>query len=250
VDLFSCPGLVEREEASPPELITPLGTIAFYARIGKRYSAASASTREWRGERIRGFEWKMRTVHVELLISPFDPGLPEHLRVDEAWAVVWRFRATKRIKAPIFSCRWKGRPAWTDWTPATGQLLEAAEWSNETIDLAIGTGDAEYYTGWSGRVPWLPMSWARPFWEDLGEDFHLVDYEANEIHLSLPAVSMDELCQAHFLVAWRRDDDAQPLGSDSRTAASVAPWFAVEQEPEIFLKAAAGGASPSSTTRP
>jgi hypothetical protein len=237
--LFSCAGLVAGEPVSPPELMTPLGTIALRARIDGLDSEAAAPTRVWRRDLIRGFAWKTPRLDLELLVFPYMPRIPVHMAVSAAWAVVWRFRGTERIDAPTFSCRWQAEPTWTDWDAASGELLDALEWWDTTTRLAIGTGDDDYIDAHSGRVPWLPKRWADSFglWREAPTESLGFDFDPDEICLALPTLLPDELCQAHFLIAWRQDD-LQPVRASRADCgeSAVDAWFAVEQNPETFLQ--------------
>ena len=227
--------------------MTPLGTIVLRARIDDLDTEAASPACVWRRDLIRGFAWKTRSLDVELLVLPYVPRIPVHMAVSGAWAVVWRFRAKEPTEASRFSCRWQAEATWTDWDVSSGELLDAMEWWDTTTRLAIGTGDDDYFDAHAGRVPWLPDRWADSFglWREAPAETLRVDCHPDEMTVALPTLLNDELCQAHFLIAWRRDEEVNDAGRGNFRAPTsdgespVDAWFAVEQNPEVFLRALA-----------
>jgi hypothetical protein len=219
-----------------PELTTPLGRIGLRACLGRFDSTACLPDDVWESGATRAFSWHTSAVDLQLVISPFVPRLPAGRAVSEAHAVVWRFRPGERVDAPSFSCEWAADATWSEWDAASGQLLEAIEWSDPSTIIHVGTGDAEFYSRFAGRVPWLPARWTAevfggddPRWSEFTFDYPpQVDAAApTRARIVLPPVYASELCQVHFLIAWSHDSNPDDPSS----------WFAVEQDPSVFLPA-------------
>lgn len=170
---------------------TPLGDLRFRAQVEGSNPAA----------------------RLVLTTVPITPALPSGMAVDGCVGVVLTSNATA-LHGLTFECAWTGASP-TPMSPATGQWLDAQEWSNEKHVVMIGTEDAERLR------PRLGPNVV------FGEfpDPYFVEYKDSGLVIRIDEVPLTAALSLHYVVAWNRLPEPKDCSC----------WYAVDVGHETLL---------------
>lgn len=175
---------------------------------------------------VTRWQWHdLAGLRVHLLLTPFPTAWP-HLVVEAAVGALWTWEAEVDSQEVLLGA---ALPVPGD--PATGERLEAFEYETAEWLLAVGGPDTDALAIEVGAGG-LPGSWAGLVVPERPDtEFGAVGLPSGELSYRLPPMRAGERARLHLAVAWRRND-----GNEDQ---AVAPWFAVDTDPEALLEAAA-----------
>lgn len=170
------------------------------------------------GAQVDGAQTASRLV---LTTVPITPALPLGMAVDGCVGVV--LASSAAVPHGLrFDCAWSGDPP-TPMSPATGEGLDAQEWSNSEHVVLIGTEDAETL-----RVRLGPKL---VFGES--PDPYFVEYRDTGLRIKIDEVPARAVLTLHFVVAWNRLPEPKDCSC----------WYAVDVRHETLLSSAQPGCS-------
>lgn len=180
---------------------TPLGDLRFRALVERAQPAA----------------------RLLLTTIPITPELPSGMAVDGCVGVVLT-SSPAALYGLRFECSWTGESP-TPMSPATGEWLDAQEWSNEKHVVMIGTEDSEKLR------PRLGPNVV------FGEfpDPYFVEYNDSGLVIKIDEVPETTALSLHYVVAWNRLPEPQDCSC----------WYAVDVEHETLMPSPHRGRSAS-----
>ena len=214
---------ITRVEPTRALVATPLGTMAFEARVqGAPLPIVEAHVCD-------GVLELRRYVHtladVELLLLPFSPRLPDGMRVDGCVAAVWRIVARGDGAELAFRATWELGARNEDGGPNSGEHLTALTWYAPDVQVSLGTSDEEMLS-YAAEDGFLPARLA----PELGAEGALfTEYvgERDGLEIALPALLAGETAQVHMVLAWVTGELGQW---------ECSPWYAVDGGPKEITR--------------
>lgn len=217
---FSCSSAELDSTDVSPRLQTPFGAIHVAAEVGGVTATDSPPDLVYR--LARGgwlFHWQLEEALAELLLCRPLYELPDGMSVADCWAGMWRARALRPLASCVFSSEWVSGAGSPNGGPAGGQGLDALAWDDGHRIISMGTEDGEWLARRAHRGQNLPSHWAAQL-----DRFDFVEHTEGGLRIPFPALQPDELCQAHFVIAWA------PLADEGADT-----WYAVDRLPEHIL---------------
>ena len=169
---------------------TPLGGLRFRAQVARALSA----------------------VELILTATPVTPELPSGMAVDGCVGVVLEFYAAEELYGLCFEYEWAGDSP-SSMSPASGEWLDAQEWSNDKHVVVIGTEDFDRLRQ---RLRPEVGEFPRPYF---------VEYKDDGLAITLEEVPAATALSLHFVVAWNRLPEPKECSS----------WFAVDIPHQILM---------------
>lgn len=155
--------------------------------------------------------WHTHFVDVELMITPFNPKLPEYMKVDGSYGAVCRVKPKVKEISCSFSADWEDGYIWTEGWPESGQDLDCKTWENSKVKVSIGTQDGEILIMRSKKNDFLPVNY-----DESIDPYTIVEYFDKGLRVPINNIRVNEICQIHFVIAWGKN-----IEYDTST------WFAV-----------------------
>jgi len=200
---------------------TPIGTLAFSAKLNRRYLLGIPTQRYLLRSGAEVSIWERKMAHVEILETDVVPNIPKHMHVDHCRAILWRLKSLQDNMFVHFEARWIIYPNGIQGYPSTGEHLEAQEWSDDHFNLMIGTEDNELLDYRAYKSYWMPERFQDLDWM-YTEDIYLSD----GLRLTFPALNEGEVLQTQFIVAYVGKGD------------DISPWYTVDMPYSDILSAA------------
>ncbi|MET9615668.1 hypothetical protein [Kitasatospora indigofera] len=197
-----------------PAIETPFGPLAFGTTIGN--TGLPLLPDEWyelsSGRTLA--RWVRPEAQVELLLTPYDPGLdPEYWEpLTDCRAAVWRIDALAPIERVRFSADLPVRlPEGADAGWDGGQALAAITVEDETTRLTVG-GDDEEAICCAAVVGEAPRRWAALRDEVYDRSFSTWGVDFGHHHgmsWTLPPLEEGDHCELPVVAAWAPADAAE-----------------------------------------
>lgn len=176
---------------------TPLGRLRFRAQAVRALSA----------------------VELFLTATPVTPELPSGMAVDGCVGVVLECYAVAELYGLRFECEW-AEDSPSSMSPASGEWLDAQEWSNDKHVVVIGTEDFDRVRQ-RLRPEVVLGEFPRPYF---------VEYKDDGLAITVEEVPAATALSLHFVVAWNQLPEPKECSS----------WFAVDIPHQILMSSRRG----------
>ncbi len=191
--LFPIKQAVTQEQyVAQPQIHTPLGIVQLSLSLSgeaikphRNYSFGNGSVL---------YTYNHHELECELVIFHIAPELPEHMSVEACWVAVFRMQTAVNtlLSDCAFAACWQEGYTWTSYGSSdTGQNLEAAEYSNETYQLHIGTENQEMLMIRRDQGDRVPLSFGQS--PDVEWDEQIWNSERG-LQVPMSAISGGEMC--------------------------------------------------------
>jgi len=131
------------------------------------------------------------------------PVLPDGMAISECHGVLLNVSAVEDIEALLFESKLLQK-LYLEYSPESGEGLDAQSWQNENNILMIGTEDQEYL---SSRLSL-----------NFSPDNYSIKYDADGLIIQLPRLKKGNIASFHFVVAWNQLPEPQDCSC----------WYAVD----------------------
>ncbi|MFC8722811.1 hypothetical protein [Kitasatospora sp. NPDC057198] len=221
---------VRLSSAVQPAVDTPFGSVTFATTIGNTgLPLLPDELFQLPGDRTLA-RWMTPGARVELLLTPYDPGLDP-----ETWgpltgcrAAVWRIDAIAPLGRVRFSAELPARlPEGADAGWDGGQALAAITVEDGTTRLTVGGQDEEAICG-AAHAGEVPRRWAALSNEVYDRSFSTWGVDFGRYHgmtWTLPPLEAGDHCELPVVAAWASAADE-----------SANTWQAVMPSPTVLLR--------------
>ena len=201
---------------------TPLGNIVFKVSYNStEISEIPITEAHYLSNRGHILCWYSERFDIELMVTPYTPDLPEGMKVEECYAVVWRVKCKMEEARYRFSSMWEDGYTWSEFGPESGEGLECQSWESSKIKVSIGTQDSETLMSRSKNNDLLPTTF-----DESTNPYAIIEYLDKGLAVAINNVRFNEICQIHFIVAWSEN-----------TQYDTSNWYAVDALPAVLLAA-------------
>jgi hypothetical protein len=180
---------------------TPFGIVNCTATVGGQ-EVVAVDRERWRVSDIAWLErWESSGMELERLTCKLQPALPEGMRVDGCWGVLWRFLAHQEIAH--FGAAARLTAAVPKGSGHTGEHLVAVAFESDAGEMHIGTEDEDALAERAGDGT-LPDRW----WRNPPEDYDGPWFPTEEEAMAAappPDEWTDRWYESHGPVAWWRE---------------------------------------------
>ncbi|QQZ09836.1 hypothetical protein [Heyndrickxia vini] len=225
MELFSSRLTIQSINFCEHVIPTPLGAITFDIIINQIFLSEADCSRQYYRLSNGGIaiQYRHSDFIAELVFCEPTIHLPFPFYLDKAVGAVWRVKSlTEKMNCEFITHLQPNHPYEIETGPDSGECLDAITLENKKYKLTLGTQDGVALAARAKKKDRIPDRF--PSTDDIAL-YGLVNYITNGLTVPLPPLTQDEICQVHFVTAWKPNNNDE----DATT------WFAVDLTGEDIL---------------
>ncbi|WP_315907006.1 hypothetical protein [Priestia koreensis] len=215
--------------SSPKSFIsTPLGEVHMELYINEKPLSYFAMTESKSFDLHHGgtlYSYVAPAFIAELVLCKPASSLGPHMRIDGICGAVWRVKPLVDQLSVKYSATLRTQKS-LEGGENSGEGLDALTWYTNTHMLTIGTEDGTMLTHRGKKNDRMPNCFYT--YDELAQH-EIVQYINDALLVSIPFLPRNEICQVHFVIAWKKHH-GQPEDD-------VSTWYAVDMVGKDILSA-------------